>query len=130
MTRKIILDTNFLLIPFTLKVDIFDEINNIIHDKYHLYIIDKTIDELDNIINNQTGKNKQAAKFAKELIEKKEPRIIKTENNNSNVDYEILNLVKSEDYMVATQDKELKSQLKELNKKIIILRQKTHLTMI
>lgn len=127
MTQKIILDTNFLLIPFTLKVDIFSEIGRIIDDKYKLYIIDKTINELDNIIKKKSGKTKQAAKFAKELIKKKKIRKIKTEDNNNNVDTEILNLVKQEDYITATQDKILKAKLKQLNKKIIILRQKNYL---
>ena len=54
--EKIILDTNFLMIPFTLKVDIFLEIDRVIIDEYRLYIIDKTIDELDNIIEKQSGK--------------------------------------------------------------------------
>lgn len=127
MTQKIILDTNFLLIPFTLKVDIFSEMDRIIDDKYKLYIIDKTINELDNIIKKKSGKTKQAAKFAKELIEKKKIRKIKTEDNNNDVDREILNLVKKEDYIIATQDKILKAKLKQLNKKIIILRQKNYL---
>lgn len=101
--------------------------DRIIDDKYKLYIIDKTINELDNIIKKKSGKTKQAAKFAKELIEKKKIRKIKTEDNNNDVDREILNLVKKEDYIIATQDKILKAKLKQLNKKIIILRQKNYL---
>ena len=43
---KIILDTNFLMIPAQFNVDIFSEIHRICDFKYELYIIDKTIDEL------------------------------------------------------------------------------------
>lgn len=130
MVTKIILDTNFLLIPFTLKVDIFEEIRRIIHDQYHISIIDKTLDELKDIMENQTGKNKQAAKFALAIIAKKRPHMIITGKNNNNVDMEIINLLKNHDYIIATQDKELKALLKKLNKKIIVLRQKTHLAII
>ena len=46
--KKIILDTNFLLIPAQFKVDIFDEIDRIMIEKYQLFVLDKTIDELKN----------------------------------------------------------------------------------
>ncbi|MCK5283022.1 MAG: hypothetical protein KAK00_06440 [Nanoarchaeota archaeon] len=125
--EKIILDTNFLMIPFTLKVDIFLEIDRVIIDEYRLYIIDKTIDELDNIIEKQSGKQKQAAKFALELIRKKKISKIKTETNNNDVDHEIISLLEKQDYIIATQDKLLKAKIRELNKKIIVLRQKRYL---
>ncbi|MBD3164514.1 hypothetical protein GF323_04890 [Candidatus Woesearchaeota archaeon] len=125
--QKIILDTNFLLIPYTLKVDIFVEIDRIIQDRYEICIIDRTIAELDNIIEKQKGKEKQAAKFAKELIRKKKIREIKTEESNQSVDEEILNLSEKEEIIVATQDKELKEKLKESGARVIILRQKSHL---
>ena len=68
---KIILDTNFLLIPGTLKVDIFEEIKRICDFKYTLHIIDKTVDELKKITETQRGKYKTAAKLALMLIKKK-----------------------------------------------------------
>ena len=130
MIKKIILDTNFLLIPITQKVDIFTEIDNIIHDEYQLYIIDKTIEELNNIIEKQSGKDKQAAKFALDLIAKKQPTIIETEKNDNHVDKEIINILKKEDYIIATQDKELRAILRKLNKNTIVLRQKSYLKLI
>ena len=42
---KIILDTNFLMIPSMFKVDIFSEIERICDFKYELCIVDKTLDE-------------------------------------------------------------------------------------
>ena len=130
MVTKIILDTNFLLIPFTQKVDIFEEIRRIILDKYHIFIIDKTIDEINKIIDTQSGKDKQAAKFALALIAKKRPTMIKTGKNDNNVDKEIINLLKNDDYIIATQDKALKELLKKLNKRMIVLRQRSHLAII
>ena len=41
---KVIIDTNFLLIPEQFKVDIFTEFKNLLGD-VKLYIIDKTVDE-------------------------------------------------------------------------------------
>lgn len=44
--RKVILDTNFLLIPGQFKVNVFAEIERVMDVPYHLCIIDKTVDEL------------------------------------------------------------------------------------
>jgi rRNA-processing protein FCF1 len=124
--QKIVLDTNFLLIPFTLKVDIFQGIKLIMDDRYELYIIDKTIDELNIILNTKKGKTKQAAKFALELVKKNKLKKLKSKTDY--VDEAILGLDK--DYIVATQDKLLKQKLKKQARKLIVLRQKSHLILI
>ena len=123
--KRIILDTNFLLIPYNFKVDIYEEIKRIVHDECLICIIDRTRYELDKILNTQKGKDKAAAKFALDLIDKKKPESIITENQH--VDESILLLAEQEDCIVATQDKELKDKLKQLKRKIIVLRQKNHL---
>lgn len=124
--KKIILDTNFLLIPIEFKVDIFDEIDRISTFNYKLYIIDKTLDELDNIIEKQRGKSKEAARFAKQLIKLKKLETINTKEDDE-VDKIILDTVNKDEYIVATQDKLLKKKLMEKKIPIIILRQKKHL---
>jgi rRNA-processing protein FCF1 len=124
--RQIILDTNFLLIPVTQKVDIFSEIDRIIPERYQLYIIDKSLDELDNIAKTAKQKDRSAAAFAKQLIIKKNIQIINTGKKNT-VDEEILLNAKKGTTIVATQDKMLKNQLKMLQIPVIILRQKRHL---
>ena len=66
--KKIIIDTNFLLIPLKFKVDIFSEFNRISNFNYKLYIFEQSISELKNIIKKQSGKDKKAAQFALKLI--------------------------------------------------------------
>ncbi len=123
--KKIILDTNFLLIPSQFKVDIFSEIERICSFKYNLFIIDKTIDELKNIIKLQKGKNKEAAKIALLLIENKKIKKIKT---SENLDVDGL-LLKQKDVITATQDIGLKRKLRQNNIQIISLRQKKYLVL-
>jgi len=123
VNKKVILDTNFLLIPHQFRVDIFDEIKRICDFPYRLYIIDKTITELNNIIEQQKGKDKEAAKIALELINKKAINIIITENYKS-VDKLILKEAKNNDTIVATQDKILKEKLKKQGRNVIIMKQK------
>ncbi len=111
--QKIILDTNFLLSKF----DFFSELERICDFKYQIFILDKTIEEL---------KNKKLEKLAKDIIKKKEIKVIKTEKNKS-TDNLLLDLAEKEKFIVATQDKELKQKLKQKDIKIITIRQKTHL---
>ena len=44
--KKIMLDTNFLLIPFQFKVDIFSEIERICNFNYKLCIFEQSLEEL------------------------------------------------------------------------------------
>ena len=59
--NRIILDTNFLMIPGQFHVDIFSELGRICNFNYKLYIFEESINELRNIINNAKGKDKKAA---------------------------------------------------------------------
>ncbi|MBI2659253.1 twitching motility protein PilT [Candidatus Woesearchaeota archaeon] len=122
--KKIILDTNFLMVPIQFRVDIFSEIERICNFSYKLYIFDKSIGELKNIIEKQAGKNKKAAQFALKLIKLKNIVIIKSEKEN--VDALILSNL-GKDTIVATQDALLKKKLLEKNASLIILRQKKYL---
>lgn len=122
--KKIILDTNFLLIPAQFKVDIFSEIDRICLFNYKLYILDKTIDELKEIIAKQKGKHKEAAKIALQLIKKQNINVIKTEDGK--VDELILGLL-GKDCVLATQDNILRRKAVKKGIKTIVLRSKKYL---
>ena len=119
--KNIILDTNFLMIPAQFKVDIFSEIERIVNDKYQIYVLKGTIEELNKIIKEQKHKHKMAAKLALKLIKAKGLKIL--DINQKPVDKILTEL--SKEYIIATQDKELKKEIK--NK--IILRQKKYLVL-
>jgi len=124
--KKIIIDTNFLMIPGEFRVDIFSEIKNIANFPYKLAIIDKTIDELKMIISRDMTKSvdKLYAKIGLGLIESQ--NIEKIHTQAKNVDDAIVEIA-DEDTLVATSDKELKKRLREKNVRIINLRKKQYL---
>ncbi len=126
--KKILLDTNFLLAPIQFKIDIFSEIDRICIFSYKLYILDRAIEELNNIIEKQKGKSKEAAKFALKLVKLKEIGIIKT-SEKLTVDELILNNANKKEFIVATQDKLLKKELKTKHIPLIIIRQKKRLVL-
>ena len=107
--KDIYIDTNFLLIPIQFKVDIFREIERICIFPKKINILSNSIDELNNIINKQKGKSKDAAKIAIQIIEKME---------------------KQKSLNITTFSKELKHRIQEHGSKIIILKSKGYLELI
>lgn len=128
MRRKIIVDTNFWLIPAQFRVDIFSEIERICHFNYGIFMLDETLDELKNIMKKGSGKDKKAAKLAMSLIKIKEPGIIKRPSRRPYKDVDTLILENADkDTIVATVDLELKDELLRRGIQVIILRKKSYL---
>ncbi len=131
--KKIILDTNFLISALRFKIDIFSELERICNFKYEICIVDQTINELEKLAEKEKLNDRKAAKMALEIIKKGKIKIIKTVSKNKrvkNVDLLILELIKKGSFVVATQDKELKRQIKKKEVPLIVLRQKKYLKMI
>lgn len=134
-TWKIILDTNFLLIPPRFRVDIFSELEKIVNFKYELIILDKSLEELKNIIitpkKGRKGADRVAAKTALSLVEayknNKKLNILPSEGH---VDEAIARMAEADKYIiVATQDKKLKKRLKKEGIKLVVLKQKKYLSL-
>lgn len=120
--KKIILDTNFLLIPAQLKVDIFSEIERIIHEKYQLCVLASTFRELDVIAEKGRQKEKAQVNLTKALIKTQNIKIVSGDQEKG-VDDQLVDLSK-EGYTVATQDIALRKRIKH---NMIIMRQKKYL---
>lgn len=126
---KVILDTNFLLIPGQFNVNIFTEIERIMDVPYKLCIIDRTIEELNKITVLGKQRDARAAKLAIALvgshIKQKNLKTI-TSSKNKSVDDSIVDNSNKKVY-IATQDKELKQRVKKKNAPVITLKQKKYL---
>lgn len=113
--KTILLDTNFLFIPFEKNIDIFDSLKYLMFP-YRLAIVSSTYQELKNLQNDKTKKAKTRAtvKIILEMIEKYQIKIIETPYEY--VDRAIIELIKENplEYVVATGDKELRKKVLEL----------------
>ncbi len=125
--ERIILDTNFLLIPIQLHVDIYAELERIIDGKYELYALEKSLAELV-AITHKKGRQKEEAKIALQLAKAKNIKI-KAYDSEKYVD-DCLTELANEGFIIATQDKALRDKLREQHHKVIVLRQKQYLTII
>jgi len=118
---KIILDTNFLMAIAQFKIDILSEIERIADFKYNVFILDKTIDELNSIIKTKKGKDKRAAKLALDIINAKDIKQIKTDEGNTD---DLIVKLADKETIIATQDRNLRKRVKT---GIIGIRQKRYL---
>ena len=125
--KKIILDTNFLMIPLQFRVDIFSEFQRICNFNYELYVFDETVNELKNIMQKQPLKHKKAAQFGLKLINLKNIGILKAKG--SDTDRVIIDNSDKET-IVATQDRLLRKKLLDKGISVVLLRQKKYLVLI
>ncbi|MEM2115468.1 MAG: hypothetical protein QW524_00670 [Candidatus Woesearchaeota archaeon] len=111
---KIIIDTNFLFLPFEKKLDIFSILERSFH--YKIAILSSTIQEIEAIKNDRTQKLKTRvnAKILLEIIKRKNIEVIETQEKY--VDRAIIEIVSRDPkaYIVATGDKELRKKLQEI----------------
>jgi len=116
---RIILDTNFLLIPLQFKVDIFAEVRRLLSEPYELYVYQGTIDELNDLAK---GNSKAAvtARTAIKLIKQKNLKSLPNSINEKYADTLILEGVTNKD-IVCTQDQALKRLLKDKHKGIRLM---------
>ena len=126
--RPIILDTNFLLVPFKFKINIIAEIDYLV-DRSHSYIVcSQTIEELKKI-SKAKSKDGIAARLALKMVSANE-KIIEVVENNEFVDDWIVNYAKENRAIACTNDSGLRARLKKLKIKTITLKSRTKLGFI
>ncbi len=118
--RKVIIDTNFFLIPHQYKIDIFNELEYLI-EVHHRYVIStKTIKELEKIAENR-GKTGAGANLALKIIDVHKDNIDIVPSGMP-VDEWIEDYARKTGAIVCTNDKELKTKLKENDIRVISLK--------
>lgn len=123
--KTIILDTNFLVDCLSWKVDFFSELDRICDFQYRLAVVDKSVDEIENLARTGSTEAKVGARLARQLISKGRIGIIRT-GKDASTDTLILRSA-ARGFVVATQDRVLKRRLKAKGVPLIVIRQKKHL---
>ena len=129
MKHKVIIDTNFLLIPGQFKVDIFSEIKRILDVPFELCVVQESIDELNKLVLAGKVSDRMAAKLGLVLVRQKHLKTLRSFILKKNADDAIVSK-SDENTFIATQDKALRARLREKGAKIIALRQKKYLVVI
>lgn len=117
MEDKILIDTNFMVAPFQFSFNLFEELERL-YPGCQLYTLEDAVQEAKSI---EGGKYKD---LVEQLIEKKDIKVMKTEGDGE-VDDLIVDI--SGEFIVATNDKELKQRLLDNSRPVIIIRTGDHL---
>ena len=123
---KILLDTNFLLLPFQKRIDVFGQMDELLISKCKYLVLKNTINELKAL----EGKAKREGKLALSYVEKKKGEIEVLEAGDGKTDKKIIEVakkMKSDDFFVGTLDADLRKKLKKEGIGVIFLRGKSHL---
>lgn len=121
--EKIVLDTSFLLAVFQLKLDIFSEIARLCDFPYQLYVLDRSLDELEKLIKTSSLPQKKAAIFAQKIVASGKIQVLQTNETRSVDDI----LADKTECIVATIDGGLKRRIKAKCGRMITVRQKKYL---
>ena len=127
MKRKVILDTNALLIPGSEGVDIFTEIQRAVSDGVEFVVMEGTLKELDALQKAGSAKEKAQAKIAFATLAKKSIKILS--HKIPVVDDAIVGEASRGD-IVATMDRDLKQRLKQKGVDVAVLRQRSYIVIV
>ncbi len=117
MEQKILLDTNFLVAPFQMNISIFRELDEKFPDN-ELYTLDDVIEEAKSIESGRYGS------LVQKLVETQGVEVLETEGEGV-VDDLIFRL--SDEFVVATNDKELKNRILREGRPVIYIRGSSYL---
>jgi uncharacterized protein len=127
--KRVLLDTNFLLIPGDFSVDIFTELRRVIDGRFQVCVLEATLDELERLSNKGKGRLKRSALLGLQLLRDKGVLIVPSERN-VDADSVLVDIAVPGIDIVATQDKELKARLMKKHIGVIVLRKKKYLNAI
>jgi len=114
--KNIILDTNFLTAPFQMNLGIFQEFE----EKYpgcNFYTLDRVVEEAKSIEEGKYGS------LVEKLIETEGVQVLETEGNGF-VDDLLVEL--SDEFLVATNDGELRNRIKNNGRPVAFIRSRSH----
>ncbi len=120
---KVLIDTNFFLLPHQFGVDIFEELARLGYHK--CLVLRAVIGELNKLVANSKGEDKIAAKVGLSLAGRCD--VIETEQSVL-VDDIIINIAVEQKLAVCTNDSLLKKRLSTRGITVVYLRQKHRLS--
>lgn len=123
--QDVILDTNFLLVPYQYRIDVLSEIERLLDVRVHFIVPTGVVAELKKI-SRVRGSQGMAAKFALKLVEaNKLAHKLSVHHSIGGVDDWIFHLAHSKGSIICTNDVELKKRAKKIGAKIISMKSRS-----
>ncbi|MFX1563974.1 MAG: PIN domain-containing protein [Promethearchaeota archaeon] len=120
----VLLDTNFLLLPFQRRIDIFEEIGRLVGEHVEFLVLTQILNELRWLAESGKMKERRLAASSLQLVEQY-CRVIDestTSTNGLDADSALLKYASATGSIVATNDRELRHKLVKQSCRVIFLR--------
>lgn len=120
----VLLDTNFLLLPFQRRIDIFEEIKRLLISHVEFVVLPQILSELQRLVAHGSSKESRAARSALQLVQhyctsRSQPGNIKVKLD---ADTALLHYALATRAIVATNDRALRRSLVKSGCRVIFLR--------
>jgi rRNA-processing protein FCF1 len=125
-TIRIILDANALLVPIEFKIDIFEQLRELLNRNFQLVLLTPIRRELEGIARRGSPQMQKKASMALQLAEKCVLVSVRTKEGASPDDV-ILQTASRRNWPVFTNDRRLRKKLRDINVPVIYVRQKSRL---
>ena len=123
---KVIFDSNFLFVPSQFQLDIFEELTNLLNQRFDPILLSPTQKELQRLAKESSPKTRKQASLALKLAKK--CRVVQVEKGLEETHDDVIARVAAEwKCPVATNDQDLRRKLRKLEVPIIFLRQRHRL---
>jgi rRNA-processing protein FCF1 len=123
---KVVLDSNFLLVPPQFRLDIFDKLTNLLNRRFEPIILSSTQQEIEGLTESDSPKTRKQALLALKISEKF--HVVPVEKSSKETyDDVIVRVATQWKSPVATNDRELRRRLRKIGLPVIFLRQKRRL---
>jgi len=123
---KIILDANFLFLPSQFKIDIFEQLANLVNQRFEPILLSTTLQELQTMAEKGSPTMQKQASLALSLAEKCRQIQVERKRGETSDDV-ILRIAVEWNSPVATNDRELREKLRAKSIPVIFLRGKRRL---
>jgi rRNA-processing protein FCF1 len=123
---RVVLDANFFFVPLQFRVDVFEELENLLNQRFEPIVLSSTRRELWGLAKATSTKERKQALLALKLVER--CRVVSIEKGlGESYDDVIVRVAAEWKAPVATTDRELRRRLRSLGLPVIFLRQKQRL---
>jgi len=126
VTIEIIIDANIFLVPLQFKIDIFENIANLLNQKFEPILLSTTLQEMQKMTEKGSPKLRKQAEMALKIAQKCRTVDVKKSQEETN-DEVILRVATQLKSPVATNDRELRKRLRDRGIPVIFLRGKHQL---
>lgn len=126
--RPVVLDTNFLLMPYQFKINILHELDFLIDVSHRFVVSSRSVDELEHI-GRLAGKDGMAARLALKMLSANKDRIDIVQNDQE-VDDWIVIYSKENRAIVCTNDSALRRRLKAAKVKVAAMKSRSKVAFV